>query len=223
MLQPLQMALRVSAALDHFVPAPQVGLEARDEGFEFFLLIDQFPIDGGKLLVDLFPLSFVAAPVLLEFLLVALEGDFSLVDPVIEDQDFLLDPAASLLERFDLREHRLVFFVGLDFLQALPGFSELFLALLQLRFLLFVKLVETLETVSIFLHPILPGLEILIEFPCLLGEGLLFVVQGPDVLIDLLKVNEKGHLLFQSLSSTKSCCEAVQKRPDARPPKSRGL
>ncbi|MBP1721385.1 MAG: hypothetical protein H6Q50_897 [Deltaproteobacteria bacterium] len=67
-------------------------------------MIEQFPIDGGKLLVDLFPLRFVAAPVLLEILLVALEGDFSLVDLVIEDQDFLLDPAISLLERFDLRD-----------------------------------------------------------------------------------------------------------------------
>src|SRR5512147_2387112 len=36
----------VAAALDHFVPAPQVGLQTRDQGFVFFLLTLQFPVDG---------------------------------------------------------------------------------------------------------------------------------------------------------------------------------
>ncbi|MBP1721384.1 MAG: hypothetical protein H6Q50_896 [Deltaproteobacteria bacterium] len=67
------------------------------------------------------------------------------------------------------------------------------------------KRVQTFETSSIVFHPILPGLEVLIEFPCLLGKGLFFIVQGPDVLVDLLKVDEKGYLFFQSLSSTVSC------------------
>jgi hypothetical protein len=43
-------------------------------------------------------------------------------------------------------------------------------------------------------------LEILIKLTRLFGKGLLLCVQGPDVLIDLLKFDEKGYLFFQSRS-----------------------